>query len=509
MPSIDPRDRYFDHALAVAPEDASSVGAAGDARLRDPSLAGFAAEERALTALAAEVRAWTPPDAAASLDRGAMLRRADFRLRTLHDGRARRNLELVALPYAAICYVESHGRSATARAERVTGYLRALTTTFEAELAAGWTPEPAAVEAFATEVLPDAVTGLHASGHRAAAEAYEGFARTIDNLAVHAREGGDALGADEVRYRLDNFGVSPADLLAARAAASLRDGRAELARMVPEGQTLNAYLTDAMAPPLAGDMVAFFTDRCRALTERVRDRLVPWPPDASIEVRVLPAPPGLAHGNWPCPLMDPDGRGAFLVSPDPTHHRLFWADVFAVHEAMPGHYLQSAWWQSAQGGGKGPHPVRFVALADDVAAASQDWGPMAMIEGWAVYAEELMRQDGYFTGTAAAASLISHAIRAVRVLVDLGLQTGTMTADEATALYVRETFMPEAWARAQIARHRRVPLQGLSYLAGRLALEDLEAEARAQAIPALEFRRRVLAEGPLAPSSLRERILRP
>ncbi|MCA9516378.1 MAG: DUF885 family protein [Myxococcales bacterium] len=503
----DVRARFLAHALDRFPEDASSLGAGGDHRLRDPSAAAFEAEERALTALRADAHAWAPASPAAALDRLAMLRRADFRLRTLKDRRARRNLELVALPYAAVAYVESHGRAAGARAAQIPAYLDALGATLRHELARGWVPEPLVVEAFLCEVLPAAAAGLRASGHADAARAYDAFTPVLDACGARAVEGGDALGDDELRFRLASFGVDPPERLAERARASLAEAQAALRARCPGGEPLAKHLARLMAPTLGDDVEAFYVLRCDELVDRARDRLVPWPPNTDVRVRVLAAPPGLAHGNWPCPLFDPDAHGAFLIDPDPAGNPRFWAEVFTVHEAVPGHYLQSAWWQAAHGDGGHAHAVRFLNVADDVAASWQDWGPMVMIEGWAVHAEQIMWRDGYFAGPAADAALVSNALRAVRVLVDLGLQAGRMTPDEAAALYVREACMPEPWARAQVVRHRRIPLQGLTYLAGRLALEDLEAAAAARGVSTLEARRRLLAEGPLPPALLHDIVL--
>src|SRR5256885_12245562 len=92
-----------------------------------------------------------------------------------------------------------------------------------------------------------------------------------------------------------------------------------------------------------------------------------------------PLPPGIADGtaitNWPAPLLDPQGRGHCLYGDDVTSHVEVATKNLAVHEAIPGHYLQSAIWQRTFAG-RPRSIVRFSGVCDDVAFARGYFGTM-------------------------------------------------------------------------------------------------------------------------------------
>lgn len=476
---------------------------AHDALLRDPSPSGLRAEHDAIGALFADL----PAEDGDDLDLYMTRRSIRFRLRTLGDRRAARNLELALVPYAAVHYGHARGHAIDARSARIPTYLTRLRGTLRAELEAGWQPELSVAEAFAQHELESAARGCEQLGQSGSARAYREFAEFIDReVTPAAAELADRLGSEEVERRLaEDFGVPDAAYLASRANEELTRLEGELRDAArargAQATELADWVAELSTPTLEGDVAAHYRALSAELVTFLRERgLFTLPPDFEVALRL--APEGLDHGNWPCPVLDPDRPGAFLVDGDPTHHPLFWREIFAIHEGVPGHFLQSWHWQHTR-----QSPVRHLNVADDMAAGWQDWGPMVSIEGWAVYAEELMRREGFETGHAPVAVLVSHAIRAVRVLVDLGLQMGTMTREEAVATYTRGCWMPEAWARRQIVRHLRVPLQGLTYMAGRFAIEELEREATDAGLAPRDFRERLLSVGPVPPAHARAAVL--
>lgn len=470
---------YLDHVLRFLPEEAVALGLSAPRALRDPSPEGLAAEARAAEAL---------------LDRGLgegldawWARRAlTFRRRTIADGRAARNLEVAMLPHAVTQYLLARGEDPAPIVSATPRFLRA----FAAGLRGGdggW--EPAVVEAFVEHLLPEARRAFAERGQADAAAAHDELRRALEQLPT----GRDRLGRAEVARRLADSRVpwtlDALDALAAEALDALAAEASEVARSL--GRELGPGAVGAFDAML-DEPAAALRARSAAAVAFVRERaLFALPP--GFEVPQIEAPPAMPHGNWPCPLLDPSADGALLV---PRAWPRFWADVYAVHEGAPGHYLQSWTWQRVP-----QEPARHVGVADDLAAATGDFAPMFGIEGWAVHAEELMRRQGFFEGPSRLAVLVSHAIRAVRVRVDLGLQAGEMSEDEAVRLYVERAWMPEGWARLQYVRHLRVPLQGLTYFTGRRGIEQLERE---DPRPGAAFRRWLLGQGPLPPWALRE-----
>jgi uncharacterized protein (DUF885 family) len=114
-----------------------------------------------------------------------------------------------------------------------------------------------------------------------------------------------------------------------------------------------------------------------------------------------------------------------------------------------------------------PHAVRFLGVADDVAFSCGYFGTMISVEGWAVHMEQLMREEGFYDpGPERLFFAVCDAIRAVRVLLDLELHAGDHDEGDLVHLVASATLLPEDWARAQVIRAKRLPLQGLTYLIG-------------------------------------------
>ena len=217
-------------------------------------------------------------------------------------------------------------------------------------------------------------------------------------------------------------------------------------------------------------------------------------------MRVREMPPAIAElggaQNWAAPLRARDPHADFCVSLDPSAHPAMAAPLLAVHEGVPGHSLQSLAFARAHGGSRAP--VRFLAIADDVAMAHSYFGAMVSIEGWATWVEHRMLELGFYDGFGDDAVVYAwnvRAIRAARVVADLGLHTGAMSPAEAERFLVDEALLPQRLAEREVLRYQRIPLQATTYLGGALAID--RALARGVTIDAL------LAAGPIPPDALR------
>ncbi|MGH9285357.1 MAG: DUF885 domain-containing protein, partial [Acidimicrobiales bacterium] len=136
-----------------------------------------------------------------------------------------------------------------------------------------------------------------------------------------------------------------------------------------------------------------------------------------------------------------------------------------AHEAYPGHH-----WHHAMVAGN-PRPLRRVL------------GTPFFWEGWALYAEAVMAEHGFFTDPRhRLCHLEARAFRAVRMVVDTGLHTGEMGFDEAVDHLSAHTSVTGATARAEVGRYCQRPTQAVSYLTGALEIGRIrrrwEAEER-------------------------------
>jgi len=125
----------------------------------------------------------------------------------------------------------------------------------------------------------------------------------------------------------------------------------------------------------------------------------------------------------------------------------------AVHEAYPGHHWHLVMSKS--------NPSRL----------RQVFRTPYFSEGWALYAERMMREQGFFTDLRHEMNQYEATIfRAARIVVDTSLHMGEMSWDEAVAFMTAKTGLTEPTARAEVTRYCAWPTQASSYLTGCLEI---------------------------------------
>ncbi len=134
----------------------------------------------------------------------------------------------------------------------------------------------------------------------------------------------------------------------------------------------------------------------------------------------------------------------------------------AVHEGYPGHHLQLS--------AANLNPSRIRVLAGGTGVAE-------MVEGWAHYCEDLMREVGFMdTPEIRFVQLQDIIWRALRIIIDVDLHAGRMTFDQAVQMLVTEAGMAEASAIAEVKRYTQYPTYQLSYLLGKHLIMGLREE---------------------------------
>ncbi len=166
----------------------------------------------------------------------------------------------------------------------------------------------------------------------------------------------------------------------------------------------------------------------------------------------------------------------------------------AVHEAYPGHH-----WH-------------LVMAHFNPSKLRQVFSTSYFSEGWALYAERVMREQGFFTDPKHQLYQYEATIfRAARIIVDVSLHLGEMTFDEAVTFMVEKGNLSQPNARAEVGRYCSWPTQASSYLTGMLEIVDLRTRWLAQngknGVPALrEFHDKLTGSGAM-PTSLAERAI--
>jgi hypothetical protein len=186
----------------------------------------------------------------------------------------------------------------------------------------------------------------------------------------------------------------------------------------------------------------------------------------------------------PPPIFLPHQSGRFYVTrPDASQppatvvqqrrgHCRHAIPAMVAHEAYPGHHLQL---------------VRAQELGSQV--RRHLWTPV-MVEGWALYCEQLMDEAGYYGSVEARLfQLVNLLWRAVRVVLDVGLHTRGMTAAEAVDYMVQHLPIERPSAEAEVRRYCAWPTYQLCYAVGRRELLRLRDAYRERAGPAFDARR--------------------
>lgn len=165
----------------------------------------------------------------------------------------------------------------------------------------------------------------------------------------------------------------------------------------------------------------------------------------------------------------PDGKrpGIFYVPlPDPKKFNVTnGMESLFLHEAIPGHHYQTSLQQENT---KLPKFMRFGWFG-------------AYGEGWAHYCETLGPEFGLYTDPYQKMGYLSdQLLRAVRLVVDTGIHTGTMTREQAIKYYLDNISDSEGGATSAIERYMAVPGQALGYKIGSLKILELRAKYETQ-----------------------------
>ena len=199
-------------------------------------------------------------------------------------------------------------------------------------------------------------------------------------------------------------------------------------------------------------------------------------PEKPLDVIVMPEfkrGTGIAYCDSPGPL-EQNGKTFFAVEPTPKdwskerkasffrEYNNYMVRDLTVHEAMPGHYLQLA------------HANRFQAPTLVRAIFSSG----TFIEGWAVYCEQMMAEQGY-GGPEVKMEQLKMRLRVIcNAILDQSIHAGNMSEREAMDLMEKEGFQQEGEAVAKWKRARLTSAQLSTYFVGVSEHLDLREAAK-------------------------------
>ena len=171
-----------------------------------------------------------------------------------------------------------------------------------------------------------------------------------------------------------------------------------------------------------------------------------------------------AYMEAPAPL-DPNGTGHLAVSPPPKdwdeqrvnsyleEYNSRMLDILAIHEGYPGHSVQLEYMN------RNPSLIRRVLQSG------------VYIEGWAVYTEQMMLDQGYGNGDLALRlNQLKFYLRAVaNTILDHQMHCSNLTDEDALKFLMQDCFQSEGEAKLKIIRAKQSSCQLSTYFVGRMA----------------------------------------
>jgi len=237
--------------------------------------------------------------------------------------------------------------------------------------------------------------------------------------------------------------------------------------------------------------------------------------DIPAEIRAIDvklAPLGSALGAYFIPPSEDFSRpGTTWWSLGEQTRVPLWSEVTtAYHEGFPGHHLQCGIQTCLGERLSRVHRLLF-------------WLP-GYGEGWALYAERLMRELGYLDRPEYVLGLLaSNALRAVRVVIDIGCHLDLpmptdvpfhpgepWTYELGVEALEHYAFLTHPLAESEVTRYLGWPGQAIAYKVGERAILELREaarEAEGDAFDLKSFHERVLGSGPVGLDHLRDIVL--
>jgi uncharacterized protein (DUF885 family) len=112
------------------------------------------------------------------------------------------------------------------------------------------------------------------------------------------------------------------------------------------------------------------------------------------------------------------------------------------------------------------------------------------IEGWALYAEELGKEVGFYQDPVSDyGRLSSELFRAVRLVVDTGIHAQGWSREQVVEFFRKSQAIDEPTIQAETDRYIAWPAQALSYKLGQLKFRELRERAQRELGPKFDLRR--------------------
>ena len=214
---------------------------------------------------------------------------------------------------------------------------------------------------------------------------------------------------------------------------------------------------------------------------------------------VVPVPaeiaPKYTTGRYSGAPIDSDRAGEYWVNTYALEKRpLYNLEALTLHEAVPGHHLQTALAQELT----------------DLPKFRQNTYISAFGEGWGLYSEKLGLEAGFYEDPYSNFGRLTYEMwRAMRLVVDTGMHTKGWSREKAIDMMASNTALSTHNVRTEIDRYISWPAQALSYKLGELKILELREKAEKELGENFDIRKfhdAVLSNGSIPLSVLEDQI---
>jgi uncharacterized protein (DUF885 family) len=198
-------------------------------------------------------------------------------------------------------------------------------------------------------------------------------------------------------------------------------------------------------------------------------------PKSPVTVEAIPAFQSAAATHYVTGTPDGKRPGRVVVATsDFASRSLIDDEAVAYHEGVPGHHMQ----RSVQQQLTGLPNFRLHGL-----------GFSAYSEGWALYAERLGKEVGFYQDPVSDyGRLSSELFRAVRLVVDTGIHSKGWTREQVVEYFRQSGAVDEPTIQSETDRYIAWPGQALSYKLGQLKILELRERAQKELGPKFDIR---------------------
>jgi uncharacterized protein (DUF885 family) len=188
-------------------------------------------------------------------------------------------------------------------------------------------------------------------------------------------------------------------------------------------------------------------------------------PKSPVTVEAIPAFQSAAATHYVTGTADGKRPGRVVVATSKFGERSLVDDeAIAYHEGIPGHHMQLSVQQQ---------------LTDLPKFRQHGLGFNAYIEGWALYAEQLGKEVGFYQDPVSDyGRLSSELFRSVRLVVDTGIHSKGWTRDQVVEFFRKSGAVDEPTIQSETDRYISWPAQALSYKLGQLKIRELRDRAQ-------------------------------